>query len=140
MHDSLAHRLAVLSTLAGALEYNPQAPPEDLARAADAIRSSAHASLDDLRSVIGVLRDDPEPGHDGDSTDALERPQPTLRHLPGLVEEWRRARPSVVLRPPLDDMAPGPVPAPPGHSVYHLQRASRRQQAFPNRYLPHSPF
>src|SRR3546814_15078623 len=97
MHDSLAHRLAVLSTLAGALEYNPQAPPEDLARAADAIRSSAHASLDDLRSVIGVLRDDPEPSQGGGRTDALERPQPTLRDVPGLVEEWRRAGESGVL-------------------------------------------
>src|SRR3546814_14063164 len=93
MHDSLAHRLAVLSTLAGALEYNPQAPPADLARAADAIRPSAHASLDDLRTVIGVLRDDPEPGHDGDSTVALERTQTPHPDLPALVAAWRHAGP-----------------------------------------------
>src|SRR3546814_20039505 len=90
MHDSLAHRLAVLSTLAGALEYNPQAPPEDLARAADAIRSSAHASLADLRSVIGVLRDDPEPRQGGGRTDSLERPQPPPPPVPGPCAAGRR--------------------------------------------------
>ena len=56
MHDVLAHRLSLLSVHAGALEYRPDAPPEDVARAAGVIRDSAHQALQDLREVIGVLR------------------------------------------------------------------------------------
>ena len=34
MHDGLAHRLSLLATYAGAIEYRPDAPPEQMARAA----------------------------------------------------------------------------------------------------------
>src|SRR6185437_2100083 len=34
MHDVLAHRLSLLATYAGAIEYRPDAPPEQVARAA----------------------------------------------------------------------------------------------------------
>jgi signal transduction histidine kinase len=57
MHDVLAHRISLLSLHAGALEFRPDAPPEEVARAAAVIRASAHQALDDLRAVIGVLRD-----------------------------------------------------------------------------------
>ncbi|MBB5936088.1 sensor histidine kinase [Streptomyces zagrosensis] len=56
MHDVLAHRLSLLSVHAGALEYRPGAPPDDIAQAAGVIRDSAHQALEDLREVIGVLR------------------------------------------------------------------------------------
>ncbi|WP_422771219.1 sensor histidine kinase [Plantactinospora sp. WMMC1484] len=63
MHDVLAHRISLLSLHAGALEFRPDAPPEEIARAAGVIRTSAHQALQDLREVIGVLREDPpEPG------------------------------------------------------------------------------
>src|SRR6202044_2059551 len=58
MHDVLAHRLSLLATYAGALEYRPDAPPEQLARAAGVVRAGVHQALDELREVIGVLRDD----------------------------------------------------------------------------------
>ena len=57
MHDVLAHRISLLSLHAGALEFRPDAPPEEVARAAAVIRASAHQALEDLRAVIGVLRD-----------------------------------------------------------------------------------
>ena len=57
MHDVLAHRISLLSLHAGALEFRPDAPPEEVARAAGVIRASAHEALEDLREVIGVLRD-----------------------------------------------------------------------------------
>ena len=80
MHDVLAHRISLLSLHAGALEFRPDAPPEEVARAAAVIRASAHQALEDLRAVIGVLRDGPDgPGP--------EPPQPTLAALPGLLEE-----------------------------------------------------
>src|SRR5215469_2863669 len=57
MHDVLAHRISLLSLHAGALEFRPDAPPEEVARAAAVIRASAHQALEDLRAVIGLLRD-----------------------------------------------------------------------------------
>ncbi len=70
MHDVLAHRLSLLATYAGALAYRPDAPPEQMSRAAEVIRSGAHQALDELREVIGVLRDDEPPG----SADGLRGP------------------------------------------------------------------
>jgi signal transduction histidine kinase len=84
MHDVLAHRISLLSLHAGVLEFRPDAPPGEIARAAGVIRASAHQALDDLRVVIGVLRD----GTDGQGP---QPPQPTLVALPGLLEESRAA-------------------------------------------------
>ena len=56
MHDVLAHRLSLLSVHAGALHFNPEAPAEEIRRAAGVIRDSAHEALEDLREIIGVLR------------------------------------------------------------------------------------
>ena len=84
MHDVLAHRISLLSLHAGALEFRPDAPPEEIARAAEVIRASARQALQDLRAVIGMLRD----GTDGE---APQPPQPTLAGLPGLLEESRAA-------------------------------------------------
>ena len=84
MHDVLAHRISLLSLHAGALEFRPDAPPEEVARAAAVIRASAHQALEDLRAVIGLLRD----GADGETP---QPPQPTLAALPGLLEESRAA-------------------------------------------------
>src|SRR3712207_4797802 len=58
MHDVLAHRLSLLSVHAGALEFHPDAPADEVAEAAGVIRQSAKTALEELRSVIGVLRED----------------------------------------------------------------------------------
>ena len=57
MHDVLAHRLSLLSVHAGALEFRPDAPAEEIAEAAGVVRGAAHAALQELREVIGVLRE-----------------------------------------------------------------------------------
>jgi signal transduction histidine kinase len=84
MHDVLAHRISLLSLHAGALEFRPDASPDEVARAAAVIRASAHQALEELRTVIGLLRD----GADGE---APQPPQPTLASLPVLLEESRAA-------------------------------------------------
>ena len=84
MHDVLAHRISLLSLHAGALEFRPDAPPEEIARAVAVIRASAHQALEDIRSVIGTLRD----GADGEKPPP---PQPTLAALPVLLDESRAA-------------------------------------------------
>ena len=60
MHDVLAHRLSLLSVHAGALEFRPDAPPDEVAEAAGVIRKTAQRALQELRDVIGVLRDETE--------------------------------------------------------------------------------
>ncbi|SCL34820.1 Signal transduction histidine kinase [Micromonospora pallida] len=114
MHDVLAHRISLLSLHAGALEFRPDAPPAEVARAAGVIRSSAHAALQDLREVIGVLRAEPaavEPA-------APERPQPTLDDVPALVDESRTAGVRVDLHDRVDQA--GAVPAAVGRSAYRI--------------------
>ncbi|MEK9522972.1 sensor histidine kinase [Streptomyces sp. NPDC087908] len=112
MHDVLAHRLTLLSVHAGALEFRPDAPPEQVARAAGVIRDSAHEALQDLREIIGVLR---APGENGDGGD---RPQPTLATLGALIEESREAGADVVLDTTVDE--PSTVPAATGRTVYRI--------------------
>ncbi|MFG2641986.1 sensor histidine kinase [Streptomyces sp. NPDC048370] len=111
MHDVLAHRLTLLSVHAGALEFRPDAPPEQVARAAGVIRDSAHEALQDLREIIGVLR---APGEGGEG----DRPQPTLASLDELVAESRAAGAKVVLDTTVDD--PATVPAATGRTVYRI--------------------
>jgi signal transduction histidine kinase len=83
MHDVLAHRLSLLSLHAGALEYRPDAPPAEIAATAGVVREAAAEALEELRDVIGVLRE----GTEGES----RPPQPTLADLPALIEESRAA-------------------------------------------------
>jgi len=83
MHDVLAHRISLLSLHAGALEYRPDAPPAEIAATAGVVREAAAAALEELRDVIGVLRE----GTEGSS----RPPQPTLTDLPALIEDSRAA-------------------------------------------------
>lgn len=110
MHDVLAHRLTLLSVHAGALEFRPDAPREEIARAAGVIRESAHEALQDLRQVIGVLR--------GGDADTSGRPQPTLAALDTLVAESREAGMKVVLDLRVTD--PESVPAAVGRTAYRI--------------------
>jgi signal transduction histidine kinase len=86
MHDVLAHRLSLLATYAGALAYRPDAPPEQLSSAAEVVRSGVHQALDELREVIGVLRDDSLP-----DLAAGRSPLPGIAGLPELIGESRAA-------------------------------------------------
>jgi signal transduction histidine kinase len=110
MHDVLAHRLSLLSVHAGALEFRPDAPPEEVAEAAGVIRESARAALEELRGVIGVLRED-----GGDTL--TEPPQPTLADLAALVEESRAAGMRITERIALGDAAPS---AAAGRTAYRI--------------------
>ncbi|MFB9680065.1 sensor histidine kinase [Streptosporangium vulgare] len=108
MHDVLGHRLSLLSVHAGALEFNPGAPREEVARAAGVIRESAHLALRDLREVIGVLRAGPEEG---------ERPQPELADLARLVAEARATGGRIELTGPPRGPAPPPLV---GRTAYRI--------------------
>jgi signal transduction histidine kinase len=105
MHDVLGHRLSLLSVHAGALEYRPDASPEEVARAAKVIRESAHQALQDLREVVGVLR-----------APVGELPQPTLADVPQLVAESASAGMRVELRVETTATAPDGL----GRTAYRI--------------------
>jgi signal transduction histidine kinase len=105
MHDVLGHRLSLLSVHAGALEFRPDAPAGEVARAAKVIRESAHQALQDLREIVGVLR-----------APVGELPQPTLADLSLLVEESARAQMQVDLRTEVRE----PVPDSTGRTAYRI--------------------
>jgi signal transduction histidine kinase len=109
MHDVLAHRISLVSVHAGALEFNPGASPEEIARAAGVIRSSARAAQEELREVIGVLRADPQ-------DETVQPPQPTIAELRQLIEESRQAGTDVTLVEELVD----PLPTLVGRTVYRV--------------------
>ncbi|MFJ3987295.1 histidine kinase [Streptomyces sp. NPDC090032] len=111
MHDVLAHRLTLLSVHAGALEFRPDAPRQEVERAAGVIRESAHEALQDLREIIGVLRAD-------DHGEESGRPQPTLAALDTLVDESREAGMKIVLDHQVSD--PDTVPASVGRTAYRI--------------------
>jgi signal transduction histidine kinase len=126
MHDVLAHRISLLNVHAGALEVHPDAPPEQLARAASVIRMSARGAHEELRSVIGVLRADA-------GGEALEPPQPSTADLAALVEESRHAGMAITLS---DRLPREPPPELVGRTVYRVV-----QEALTNarRHAPGQP-
>jgi signal transduction histidine kinase len=111
MHDVLAHRLSLLSVHAGALEFRPDADPKEIGEAAGVIRATAQTALQELRDVIGVLREDAE-----EST--LQPPQPTLAQLPALIEESRAA--GMHIRLTMDAPIDEGLPAALGRTAYRV--------------------
>jgi signal transduction histidine kinase len=86
MHDVLAHRISRIAMHAGALAYRTDLDAVATRHAAEVIQADAHGALNELRSVLGVLRDAADlrgPGGAG----GPERPQPTLADLGALVAE-----------------------------------------------------
>ncbi len=121
MHDVLAHRISLLAVHAGALEVRRDAPAPER-EAAGVIRRCAYEALEDLRQVLGMLRDLPD----------ADRPQPTLGDVPALVEQSREAGTAVDL-----DLAGGdPVPDRVGRHAYRIV-----QEALTNarKHAPGSP-
>ncbi|NKY53270.1 sensor histidine kinase [Nocardia vermiculata] len=108
MHDVLAHRLSLVATYAGALEYREDAKPAQVAKAAGVIREGVHQALGELRDVINVLRDD----------ETADRPQPGLAEVAALVAESRSAGVAVDVDDEVADKAS--LPAAVGRTGYRI--------------------
>ncbi|MFI2365442.1 sensor histidine kinase [Promicromonospora sp. NPDC019610] len=106
MHDALGHRLSLLAATAGAVEYRPDAPPEQLAGAAGRVRTGAAEALEDLRQLVRLLRG---------GSDRLA-PPPTLRDIPGLVDAARSVGATVTL-----DRTDERAPAGPGEGPEDIE-------------------
>ncbi len=100
MHDVLAHRMSMLAVHAGALEFRPDASPEQIARAAGVIRAGVHQMLSDLREVILMLREE---------SDDLAMPRNSLTDVPALIADSRSAGDVIFAQIALSDpdSAPG---------------------------------
>jgi signal transduction histidine kinase len=111
MHDVLAHRISLVSMHAGALELRLESSgDEEVVRSAETIRRSAHAALEDLRDILGVLREQ--------STQSATTPQPTLSDLPALVAEVVAAGTPVDLQ--VDVADPDGVPEALGRTAFRV--------------------
>jgi signal transduction histidine kinase len=80
MHDVVAHRISQVSMRAGAMAFRTDLSVDDLRAESEVVRASANAALDELRSVLRVLRD---PESDAEMT----VPQPTYGDVARLVAE-----------------------------------------------------
>jgi signal transduction histidine kinase len=109
MHDVLAHRVSLLAVHAGALEVRRDAPPAER-EAAAVIRQCAHDALEDLRTLLGMVR-----------TPTDNHPQPTLGDVPALVEQSRSTGTEIGLSVAGDGPDGGDtVPAPLGRHAYRI--------------------
>ena len=117
VHDTLAHRLSLVSLQAGALEVVAAGDPE-LQEAASAVQANAHRSLDDLRGLIGVLRD---PASARSVT--TEPPvQLSLDDLAELLTTTREAGTPVVATVVVSDATSASAPF--THAVYRIVQES----------------
>ncbi|MGU3432028.1 sensor histidine kinase [Actinomycetes bacterium M1A6_2h] len=89
MHDVLAHRISLISLHSGALEVRSGIDSETQ-RSASTIRTAAHAALDDLRGVLGILRSEPA---------GPPRPEAGLAGLPELVSDAMSVGTTIRLTP-----------------------------------------
>ncbi|MGC5627304.1 sensor histidine kinase [Georgenia sp. Z1344] len=96
IHDGIGHRLSLLSLEAGALQLEVQDDPR-LAESAARVRSQAAAATEDLRSLVGMLRE-PTP-----------EPVVTLDHLQTVLDESADAGQLLSATVRIDDGASAPA-------------------------------
>ena len=87
MHDVLAHKVSLIALQAGGLEVNPGVGTEQVQQTAGLIRATAREALQDLRGVLGVLRDNRQRR----PTAPTWRRNPGCRRSPALVAASRAA-------------------------------------------------
>lgn len=78
LHDVVAHSLSVMVIQAGAARRQLARDPDRSATALAAIESTGRAAMDEMRRVLGVLRN-------GDDAPGELAPQPSLDDLPELL-------------------------------------------------------
>lgn len=112
MHDTLSHRLSLISLHAGALEYRPDLHAETVLQTSRVLRETARTASQELRTVLTVLRED------GQGTS----PDIGLSALEGLVATARAARSAVDLElgGELAEADAGEVPAVTSRALYRI--------------------
>lgn len=89
LHDVLAHSLSQINVQAGVGLHLIDSQPGKAAEALASIKATSKNALDEVRTVLGILRSDVDPsGASGADGDAPRTPQPDLAGLPALVESF----------------------------------------------------
>lgn len=128
LHDVAAHHLSGIVVQASAAERLVDRDPHQAKESLRWIRSQGRETLDNLRLVVGILRDSVETADGGPS-----RPQPTLADVPELVD---LARSTGVNVREITDGVPFALPPTVQLTVYRVL-----QEALSNarRHAPGSP-
>ncbi|PSL58173.1 signal transduction histidine kinase [Saccharothrix carnea] len=117
MHDSLGHRLSLISVHAGALALD-SGLGERQREAVQVLRSAALTAMEELRGVIGVLRRDEEPEEDQvRRTTVGGTDNRTVDAIDELVDGARRAGVRVSL---VRGGQAVPLPAKVSHAAYRI--------------------
>jgi signal transduction histidine kinase len=110
LHDVVAHAMSVIAVQSGVGAHVANTQPEEAARALSAIEATSRAALEELRRLLGVLRQDSGP--QGDLT-----PVPGLADLDTLLAEVSKAGLGVRLRV---EGTPSQLPAGVDLSAYRI--------------------
>ena len=94
LHDVVAHRMSMVVVMAQTARYRLPDVGDAAAAEFDAIAVAARTSLDEVRQLLGVLR---EPDDTSGEASARTAPNPGLEHIESLVEATRRAGADVQL-------------------------------------------
>ena len=111
LHDVLAHSLSQINVQAGVGLHLLEKQPEKAADALASIKETSKTALDEVRSVLGILRDG--------SSDAPLVPEPDLARLEGLVASVIAQGVEVTL-----DNQLGDVPKPTQLALYRIVQES----------------
>lgn len=98
LHDVLAHSLSQINVQASVGLHLMDKQPERAAEALSSIKETSKTALDEVRSVLGVLR-----AEDGQDPSAPLVPEPDLSRLEGLVASVTSQGVEVTLDKQLDD-------------------------------------
>ena len=79
LHDVIAHSMSIINVQASSAPFRHPQTDAALKEEFDDIAASSRRALTEMRSLLGVLRDDALP--------ALKAPQPVLSRIPELIEQ-----------------------------------------------------
>lgn len=119
LHDVVAHHVSVIGIQAGAARRLLGRDPDGAAQALRTVESSSREAVGEMRSLLGVLREDDDPQESGAPATPTRAPEPRLSDLDALVEEFASSGLEVELR--FADDEPGDladVPDPIALSLY----------------------
>ena len=91
LHDVVAHAMSVIAVQSGVGAHVAQTQPKEARRSLAAIEATSRAALEELRRLLGVLRQEDEPPGD-------LAPVPGLADLDGLLAEVSKAGLAVKLQ------------------------------------------
>ncbi|HWD10751.1 MAG TPA: sensor histidine kinase, partial [Solirubrobacteraceae bacterium] len=115
LHDVVAHTLTTINVQAGVAAHLHDRDPAQARNTLALIEAASHEALDELRAILGVLR---EPG---DTRPPLE-PAPDLAAVDGLIEQARSSGLEVTFE--IDGDQPGRIPEAVQLAAYRILQES----------------